>query len=263
MSFCPRVCRSPPARSADWALGDCGSFGLAAKLSPRIRRAAVPAAVTLFLVFGARLVYPNAGRIEHKIESATGGNFPPVFWWYMIAASLIGFGFADYSLVAFHFSKTQTIAPVWIPVFYALAMGAGGLVSLILGKLFDRAGLIVLVPVTIFVAGYAPLAFYGGFAAALIGTLLWGAGLGAHESVMQAAVAEIVPQERLGSAYGLFGAAFGIAWFAGSAAMGAIYDFSLAAAVSLAILAQLLAIPPIVIAAHSVKASAAKGRATH
>jgi hypothetical protein len=44
--------------------------------------------------------------------------------------------------------------------------------------------------------------------------------------------------------------------------MGAIYDFSIPAAVSLAIPAQ-LAIQPIVIAAHSVKASAAKGRATH
>ena len=223
---------------------------------------AAPAAITLFLVFGARLIYPNAGCIEHKIESGTGGNYAPAFWWYLIAAGLIGFGFADYSLIAFHFSKTQAVAPAWIPIFYSFAMGAGGLTSLILGKLFDRAGLIVLVPVTIFIAGYAPLAFYGGFAAALIGTLLWGAGLGAHESVMQAAVAEMIPQERLGSAYGLFGAAFGIAWFAGSAAMGAMYDFSIPAAVALAFLAQLLAIPPILIAAHLIKASTDKGRTT-
>jgi MFS family permease len=224
---------------------------------------AAPATVTLALVLGARLVYPNAGRIEHKIESFRGGDYPPAFWWYMIATSLIGFGFADYSLIAYHFSKAQAVAPTWVPIFYAFAMAAGGLSSLILGKLFDRIGLLMLVPVTILVAGYAPLAFYGSFAAALIGTLLWGAGLGAHESVMQAGVAEMIPQERLGSAYGLFGAAFGTAWFAGSAAMGALYDFSIPAAVTLAVLAQVLAVPPIVIAARSAKASADKGPAPH
>lgn len=215
---------------------------------------AAPAAVTLALVLGARLVYPNAGRIEHNIESFQGSNFPPAFWWYMIATSLAGFGFADYSLIAYHFSKAHAVAPAWIPIFYAFAMAAGGLGSLILGKLFDRIGLIVLVPVTILVAGYGPLAFYGGFSAALIGTLLWGAGLGVHESVMKAAVAEMIPQARLGSAYGLFGAAFGIAWFAGSAAMGALYDFSVLAVTLLAILAHLLAVPPLLIAARSVKA---------
>jgi MFS family permease len=220
---------------------------------------AAPAAITLFLVFGASLFYPNAGRIRHKIESVPAGNYPPAFWWYMIAASLVGFGFADYSLIAYHFSKTQVVAPTWVPIFYAFAMSAGGLSSLIFGKLFDRIGLIVLVPITFLVAGYAPLAFFGGFAAALIGTLLWGAGLGVHESLMRAALAEMIPQERLGSAYGLFGAAFGVAWFIGSAAMGAMYDFSIPAAVLLAILAQLLAIPPILIAARRINVRADQG----
>jgi hypothetical protein len=70
----------------------------------------------------------------------------------------------------------------------------------------------------------------------------------------------MIPQECLGSAYGLFGAAFGIAWFTGSAAMGAVYDFSIPATVLLAILAQLLAIPPILIAAHRIKVRADLGR---
>jgi hypothetical protein len=95
-------------------------------------------------------------------------------------------------------------------VFYALVMEAGGLGSLIIGKLFDRAGLLVLLPVTIVVAVYAPPAFFGGFTLSLLGALLWGIGLGAHESVMQAAVAEMASQQRLGSAYGVFGAAFGV-----------------------------------------------------
>lgn len=212
---------------------------------------AAPAALTLLVVFGARARFPNAGRIERSQETSHVSGYPPAYWWYCMGAGLVGFGFADFSLIAFHMSRSQTVPAAWIPVFYAAAMGAGGLSSLIVGKLFDRVGLVVLVPVTIVVAGYAPLAFLGGFGAALAGATLWGVGLGAHESVMQAAVARMVPQQRLGSAYGLFGVVFGVAWFAGSAALGAVYDRSVTAAVALAVAMQLLAVAPLMTAGRA------------
>jgi MFS family permease len=161
---------------------------------------ALPAVVTFLLVFGARVAYPDAGRIEREPETSQVGRYPPTYWWYCLRAGLVGFGFADYLLIAFHLSRTQVVSDHWIALFYALAMGAGGLGSLIIGKLFDQVGLLVLLPVTVLVAVYAPLAFFGGFTLSLIGALLFG--LGAHESVMQAAVAQMVPRERLGSAYG-------------------------------------------------------------
>jgi predicted MFS family arabinose efflux permease len=216
---------------------------------------AIPALTTLLLVAAARFGFPEAGHIEKKQQATGGRTYPPAFWWYLAGAALVGFGFADYSLIAFHFSKSHTVPPTWIPIFYALSMGTGGLGSLLFGRIFDRIGLIVLVPITFVVAAYAPLAFLGGFAAAMIGAVLWGVGLGAHESIMQAAVARMIPRERLGSAYGLFGAAFGLAWFAGSAALGALYDVSIPATVALAVAAQLLAIVPLVIAARRLKAS--------
>jgi hypothetical protein len=74
------------------------------------------------------------GRIERNAEAVSGGHYPPAFWWYLIGAGLVGFGFADYSLIAYHFSEGQTVPPTWVPVFYALAMGASGLGSLIFGK---------------------------------------------------------------------------------------------------------------------------------
>jgi len=214
---------------------------------------AAPAAITLLLIFGARVSFPNAGRVEREPQTSQAGRYPAAYWWYCAGAALVGVGFADFSLISFHFSKNQIVPDHWIPVFYALAMGAGGLGSLIIGKLFDRLGLFILLPVTVVGAVYAPLAFFGGFTLSLIGSLLWGIGLGAHESVMQAAVAQMVSQERLGSAYGLFGAAFGMAWFAGSAALGALYDVSIGATVALAVVTQLLAVVPIAIAARRMR----------
>ncbi len=220
---------------------------------PAFAALAVPAAITLLLVFGLCAGFPGAGRASPPRETAADKGYPAAFWWYLAAVCLVAFGFADYSLISYHFTKAEIVPHPWIPAFYAVAMGAGGLGSLALGKLFDWRGLIVLVPVTVIAAAYAPLAFSGSFALALAGAVLWGVGLGAHESVMQAAVAHMVPQRRLGSAYGLFGAAFGVAWFIGSAALGALYDASITACIAVAALAQLAAVPPLVVAARLVR----------
>lgn len=211
---------------------------------------AVPACMTLLVVGGARLGFPYAGQAAHAPEVSSAARYPPAFWWYCLGTGLVGFGFADYSLIAYHLGRTHAVAGPWIPIFYSLAMGAAGVASLLLGRLFDKHGLFVLIPVTLIAAVYAPLAFLGGFAAALAGALLWGVGLGAHESVMQAAVAHMVARERLGSAYGLFGLVFGAAWFAGSAALGALYDWSVPAAVIVAVVSQLCAVVPLAIAAR-------------
>ncbi|MGH8218368.1 MAG: MFS transporter [Steroidobacteraceae bacterium] len=227
---------------------------------------AAPALVTLLLLLAARMKFPYAGRINREPEAsqepetsqarhrAWVADYPPAYWWYCAGVGLAGFGFADYSLIAYHFTRAHTVPGPWIPIFYAAAMGAGGLGSLLAGRLFDRVGLIILVPITIIVAAYAPLAFLGGFLLALAGALLWGIGVGVHESVMQAAVAHMIPSERLGSAYGLFGAVFGVAWFGGSAALGALYDRSVTAAVELAVVSQLVAVGPLLIAARALRA---------
>ena len=77
----------------------------------------------------------------------------------------------------------------WIPILYAIAMGVSGAGSLAFGKLLDRVGIGVLIPLTIVTALFAPLVFFGGFWAAVAGASLWGLGMGVHESIMPAAVA--------------------------------------------------------------------------
>ncbi|HJT37080.1 MAG TPA: MFS transporter, partial [Actinomycetota bacterium] len=99
------------------------------------------------------------------------------------------------------------------------------------------------IPLTIGSAFFAPLVFFGGFGAALAGVILWGVGMGVHDSIMSAAVANIVPRERLASAYGLFTGSYGVAWFAGSVALGFLYGHSRAAAVAFSMIAELAAIP--------------------
>ena len=130
----------------------------------------------------------------------------------------------------------------WVPIFYAVGMGAGGLGSLLFGRLFDRTGIGILIPLTLLAAGFAPLVFLGNFWLALVGVSLWGIGMGVHESIVPAAVAHMVSADRRASAYGLFTAGYGIFWFFGSAAIGALLDVSVPVVVAFAVVVELASI---------------------
>ena len=77
----------------------------------------------------------------------------------------------------------------------------------------------------------------------IVGSALWGLGMGVHESIVPAAVATMVPAQRRPSAYGLFTAGYGVAWFIGSALMGILYDVSISAVVIFCVVLQVAAVP--------------------
>ena len=203
----------------------------------------VPALITLSILLVARLTYPRPQEMEVTPPDIRTEGLPRVFWVYLAGAMLVAAGFADFSLIAFHFAQASTVSSAFIPVFYAVAMGVGGIGSLVFGRLFDRFGISVLIPLTIISASFAPLVFLGGFWAALIGVVLWGLGIGVHESIIPAAVAPMVPVQRRASAYGLFTAGYGIFWFLGSALIGILYGISIPAVIAFSLVAELAAIP--------------------
>jgi predicted MFS family arabinose efflux permease len=203
----------------------------------------VPAVINLSLVLFARLVYPRPQDLEMKPQSLSTTGLPRLFWIYLAGAALVAAGFADYPLIAYHFSRTGTVGGDWIAIFYAIAMAVIGTGSLIFGRLFDRFGFSALIGLTLLSALFAPLVFLGGFSLALVGAAIWGLGMGVHESIIPAAVAPMVPQAHRASAYGLFTAGYGLFWFLGSAAIGIFYDLSLAAVIAFCIAAELAALP--------------------
>lgn len=207
----------------------------------------IPALMTLSLLLVARFLYPRPQELEAHPPDLKARGLPRAFWVYLAGAALVAAGSADFSLMAYHFEKVALVPGTWVPIFYAIAMGVSGTGSLIFGRLFDRAGISILVPLTLITALSAPLVFLGGFWAALVGSALWGLGMGVHESIVPAAVALMVPAQRRASAYGLFTAGYGVSWFLGSALMGILYDRSLPALIAFSVVAELLAIPLILL----------------
>jgi len=204
----------------------------------------VPALLALFLLVLARWRYPRPEELGPKSppSTETKGLRRP-FWLYMTGAALAAAGFADFSLIAYHFEKANIIPQGWIPVFYSIAMAASGLGSLSFGRLFDRAGIRILIPLTLSAALFAPLVFLGGFGLSLAGVALWGIGMGVQESIIPAAVATMVPVEKRASAYGIFTGSYGVFWFLGSALMGFLYTVSLIGLIAFCMAAEICAIP--------------------
>jgi predicted MFS family arabinose efflux permease len=132
-------------------------------------------------------------------------------------------------------------------------MGIDALAALVVGRLFDRLGFIVLATIPILSIPIAPLVFSFNYALALIGIILWGAVMGIQETVMRASVAEITHASRRGSAYGIFNFAYGLSWFIGSVIMGMLYDKSIADTIFFSIALEVVSLPLLLIVIKSVK----------
>jgi MFS family permease len=203
----------------------------------------VPAMINVALVVGARILYPRPQDMDRSPPGPVETPWPSAFWVYLAGAALVAAGFADYPLIAFHFTKSHVVPPDWIAILYAIAMAVSGTGSIVFGRLFDRFGFSVLIALTILSAAFAPLVFLGGFWGALIGAGIWGLGIGVHESIIPAAVAPMVSSAHRASAFGVFTGTYGIAWFVGSLIIGLLYDRSLAGLIGFCVAAQLAAIP--------------------
>jgi len=204
---------------------------------------AMPACLSILSLLLARSWFPNLGALEIDEQIGDPQTLPRLFWICSFAGALIAVGYADFSLIAYHFAKAAVVTPALIPVFYSLAMAAAAIAALLLGRLFDRIGSAVMIPATLISAVSAPLTFLGGPLVAALGVVCWGIGMGAQESIMRALIGSMAPRARRGTAFGLFHAIFGIAWFAGSAALGFIYDHSVIGVAAFSLLFQLAAVP--------------------
>jgi predicted MFS family arabinose efflux permease len=206
---------------------------------PAFLRLAVPAACALIALLIARAVYPNAGAAAPR--AAKRQTLPRVFWVYVAAAGLLACGFIDFPLLAYHFQKTAVVGPADIPLLYAGAMGVNGLTAMIFGKLFDRYGIGVLT-FGILISMFAlPLGFLGGASGAIAGMACWATGLGVQDASLRAGIAQVVSMNKRGAAFGAFNGVYGVAWFAGSAIMGLLYDRSAMALVVFGMVFQVAA----------------------
>ena len=217
---------------------------------------AIPGAITLVLLLVTRAKFPNPERFEPEPKTYVPFKMKKEFVLYIAGISLFAFGFIDYSLLIMHVSRTYTeLAPGLaetstllnsgtLPLLYSGAMLVDAVSALVFGYMYDKKGVRALVWSTLISAPFAIFVFVShSVPMVLVGIVLWGVGMGAQESILKAAVTNMVPKTSRATGYGIFECAFGVFWFLGSWLLGVLYEISIPAMVAVSVAAQLVAIP--------------------
>ena len=217
---------------------------------------AVPGAVTLLLLFYTKKKFPNPENFEPEPKKYQTFHMKKEFILYIAGISLFAFGFIDYSIIIMHVSRalpsiaasggvfSSLINESTLPLLYSGAMLIDAFSALFFGYMYDKNGVKALVLSTIISAPFALFVFaFDSAAMIILGIALWGVGMGAQESILKAAVTDMVPKSCRATGYGIFECSFGFFWFIGSWLLGVLYEINPVYMIVLSVAAQLAAVP--------------------
>jgi MFS family permease len=209
----------------------------------------ISSGLALASLAAARVAFPVPSRLEAGgPATAHVDGFTRAYWLYMVAGACFAAGLMSFELVAYHLSSSGTVTEHWVPIFLALATAGAVAASLILGRMYDKAGIGAVVVAVVLASLFSPLVFFGSFWVALAGLLLWGIGYATQDTLLKVLIASVLPKGRRNLAFGLFYLGYGGGWLLGSATTGLLYDRSRTALVVFAVVVQLASLPLFVLA---------------
>ena len=193
----------------------------------------------------AEMTYEGGASINGPFLGTLGASAAMNTW---SPGSCFAAGLMSFELVSYHLSSTRIVTEHWIPIFLALATAMAVAASLILGKLYDKVGIAVVVVAVVLASLFSPLVFFGGFWWALGGLLLWGIGYATQDTLLKAIIAGVMPEGRRNLAFGLFYLGYGGGWLVGSITAGLLYERSLTFLIAFSVVVQLASLPVFVLA---------------
>ena len=191
---------------------------------------ALPGVLALLALYRLRRAAPvptawePAAQVAEKKKLRLDTRLPAAFWLYAAFSATTMLGFSTWAVLAYHLTSRHLISTPLVPVLYALAMAAAAAAAVGFGRIYDRVGLRGLLALPPLAAAVPLLSFSTTTGLLIAGAAVWGACMGIHDSTMRAAVADFVALHRRGGGYGTFTAIYGLAWLAGAAIIGLLYE---------------------------------------
>lgn len=186
-----------------------------------------PALLALLALAYAHSRYPQPQAVSVRREKGMG-RLGKVFWIYLAGSSAMRAGLLYWGFIAYYLedlASAGVLASAEIPGLYLIAMAVDAAIAFPIGVIYDRYGFssILLaplasipIPLLLFALNVRPSVY---LAAALLGLAM-----GAGETVMRAAVADLASAETRALAYGVYSSSFGASLFAGSMASALLYQ---------------------------------------
>ena len=165
-------------------------------------------------------------EMETKNMGSGKGSLKRGFWLYSGAILFNTIGLIPVALILYKGSSIlQPLGQQWmVPLLYVVVQLVDAPMALVSGVLFDRIGVKVLaVPFALSILP-AFLVLYGGLVGVVAACVAYGLVLGMQESIYRAAIVNLAPLGRRGTAYGIFNIALGIGTLVGGAIFGFFID---------------------------------------
>ena len=168
-----------------------------------------------------------------------------VFWIYCVFAFLSTFGFVAFSIIGFHLKDKGVMPDSQITLMYSIAMIVDAVMAMVIGRIYDvlkkkrnnkKAGLLSLIFIPFATMAMPFLVLSENKWIVIAGFAVFGIIMGAHETIMRSAIADITSFKKRGTAYGIFNCAYGLAFLAGSSLMGWMYDNMSIAAIGILVI---------------------------
>ncbi|MCW2846578.1 MAG: Major Facilitator Superfamily protein [Marmoricola sp.] len=176
-------------------------------------------------------------RASTVIESRA---LPVPFYAFATACALGTLGLMTFGVISFHLVDAGLVSTAVVPLIYAAAMATEAVAALVTGFAYDRWGAAVLYTLPAVIVAVPALALANTLTVVFAGVLLWGAVTGVQDSTVKALVADLVPQPRLATAYGVFAAFQGVAALVGGTLAGGLYTEHRTLLITLVALTQIL-----------------------
>ncbi len=188
-----------------------------------------------FYVLMMGVLYYTYTKIRGTVEEirrqgiTSEGELGSDFWKYSVAVLLNTIGLMPIALILYNGAKIlKTGNQLWlVPFLYVIVQLVDAPMALVSGHFYDKIGTkMLVVPFTLSVLPFM-FQFVAGLPGVILACIAFGVVLGMQESTYRAAITDMVPLGRRGSAYGYFNVLLGAGTFVSGAAFGYMLDISI------------------------------------
>jgi hypothetical protein len=161
--------------------------------------------IALFITYFISRNFQKLDTIEKEKDT---GRLSTTFWYFVGFTFLTTIGFINFFILGYYFKAINILSDAQIPLFYAVAMIVDALFALLIGKLYDflktkrknkEAGFHLLIIILLLTLTIPILIFLPSIYLIFARVTMWGAVMGAHETIMRAVIAEITPTSKRGT----------------------------------------------------------------
>ena len=191
----------------------------------------IPWILSMSMLMLAARLYPEPRAIAAAKEKTPGSSKTTLnrrFWIFLAGSILTMLGFLHWGVISYYAQdsvKIGLLSAEEIALLYLVAMAVDAAIALPIGALYDRLGVKLIIVAPISAALIAPSLFTTpGRPGFYISAVFWGFTMGIIETIMRAAIADIVPAEARSMAYGIYSFGIGLGWAASGMLLAYLYQ---------------------------------------